>query len=54
MKIQVVVTMTDEAHFHLSGFTNEKNVFYLAEENRHLLHQRPFHNTRVEWQTSES
>jgi hypothetical protein len=32
--------MTDEAHFHLSGYVNKQNVHYWAEENLCQLHQR--------------
>jgi hypothetical protein len=49
--------LTDEAHFHLSGYVNKQNFRYWAEETPQQLHQRPLHCERmtgVEWQTSES
>jgi hypothetical protein len=35
----VIILMTDEAHFHLSGCVNEQNFRYWAEENPQELHQ---------------
>jgi hypothetical protein len=29
----VIILMTDEAHFHLSGYVNKQNFHYWAEEN---------------------
>ena len=39
--------MTDEAHFHLSGFVNKQNYRYWAPENPQELHQRPLHSERL-------
>lgn len=39
--------MSDEAHFHLSGFVNKQNFRYWAEENPRLLHETPLHAQKV-------
>jgi len=39
--------MTDEAHFHLSGYVNKQNYPYWAPENPQKLHQRPLHSERL-------
>lgn len=39
--------MSDEAHFHLSGFDNKQNFRYWAAENPCLLHERPLHAQKV-------
>ena len=39
--------MSDEAHFHLSGFVNKQNFRYWAQENPMQLHQRPLHSQKV-------
>jgi len=39
--------MTDEAHFHLSGYVNKQNYRYWAPENPQELHQRPLHSERL-------
>ena len=41
------VLMTDEAHFHLSGYVNKQNYHYWAPENPQELHQRPLHSERL-------
>ena len=41
------VLMTDEAHFHLSGYANKQNYSYWAPENPQELHQRPLHSERL-------
>lgn len=38
---------SDEAHFHLSGYTNKQNCRYWAPENPQELHQRPLHSPKV-------
>jgi hypothetical protein len=43
----VVILMTDEAHFYLPGYVNKQNFQYWAEENPHQLHQQPLHNAHV-------
>jgi hypothetical protein len=35
----VIILMTDEAHFPLSGSVNKQNFRYWAEENPQQLHQ---------------
>jgi len=39
--------MTDEAHFHLSGYVNKQNCRCWASENPQELHQRPLHSERL-------
>ena len=39
--------MSDEAHFHLSGYVNKQNCRYWCENNPHELHQRPLHSPKV-------
>jgi len=39
--------VTDEAHFHLSGYVNKQNSYYWAPENPQELHQRPLHSERL-------
>ena len=39
--------MSDEAHFHLSGYVNKQNFRYWAEENPCLLHEKPLHAQKV-------
>jgi hypothetical protein len=39
--------MTDEAHFHLSGFVNKQNFHDWSNVNPQQLHQKPLHSTRV-------
>lgn len=39
--------MSDEAHFHLSGYTNKQNSRYWALENPQELHQHPLHSQKV-------
>lgn len=39
--------MSDEAHFHLSGFVNKQNFRYWSYENPRLLHETPLHSQKV-------
>lgn len=43
----VVLIMSDEAHFHLDGYVNKQNCRYWAAENPRQLHQKPLHSTKV-------
>jgi hypothetical protein len=43
----VIVLMTHEAHFHLSGCVNKQNCRYSAEDNQQQLHQRPLGSASV-------
>jgi hypothetical protein len=39
--------MSDEAHFHLNGFVNKKNLCYWSEVNPREVHQRPLRSEKV-------
>jgi hypothetical protein len=39
--------MSDEAHFHLSGYVNKHNFRYWAAANPRQLHKRPLHSAKV-------
>ena len=39
--------MSDEAHFHLSGFVNKQNFHYWSATNPTELHERPLHSSKV-------
>lgn len=39
--------MSDEAHFHLTGYVNKQNMRYWAQTNPTELHQRPLHSAKV-------
>ena len=39
--------MSDEAHFHFSGFINKQNFRYWSATNPTELHERPLHNSKV-------
>ena len=39
--------ISDEAHFHVSGYVNKHNCCYWAHNNPYELHQRPLHNAKV-------
>jgi hypothetical protein len=39
--------MSDEAHFHLSGFVNKQNFHYWSATNPTELHDRPLHSSEV-------
>jgi len=39
--------MSDEAHFHLSGFVNKQNFCYWSATNLTELHERPLHSSKV-------
>jgi hypothetical protein len=39
--------MSEEAHFHLSGFVNKQNFHYWSATNPIKLHERPLHSSKV-------
>lgn len=39
--------MSDEVHFHVSGYVNKQNCRFWASDNLHELHQRPLHNAKM-------
>jgi hypothetical protein len=39
--------MSDEAHFHLSGYINKQNFRYWSDNNPMQLHEKPFHSEKV-------
>lgn len=39
--------MSDEAHFHLSGYVNKQNCRYWAPTNPNQIHERPLHSEKV-------
>jgi len=39
--------MSDEAHFHLSGFVNKQNFRYWSATNPIELHERPLYSSKV-------
>ena len=39
--------ISDEAHFHVSGYVNKHNCRYWAPNNTHELQQRPLHSAKV-------
>jgi len=38
--------MSDEAHFHSSGFVNKQNFHYWSPTNPTELHERPLHSSK--------
>jgi hypothetical protein len=43
----VIILMTDQAYFHLSGCVTKQIFRFWAEENPQQLHQRPLHSARM-------
>jgi len=39
--------MSDEAHFHVSGFVNKQNFRYWSQANPRALHEKPLHSPKV-------
>lgn len=43
----IILFMSDEAHFHLNGMVNQQNCRYWASENPKLMHETPLHSPKV-------
>lgn len=41
------IIMSDEAHFHLSGYVNKQNLRFWGTENPHEMHEKPLHPLKV-------
>jgi len=41
------IWMSDEAHFHVSGFVNKQNFRYWSQANPRALHEKPLHSQKV-------
>ena len=41
------IWMSDEAHFHVSGFVNKQNFCYWSEANPRALHEKALHSQKV-------
>ena len=41
------IIMSDEAHFHLSGFVNKQNLRYWYAEQPIQLHKKPLHAKKI-------
>ena len=41
------IWMSDEAHFHVSGFVNKQNFCYWSQANPWALHEKPLHSQKV-------
>lgn len=39
--------MSDETHFHLGGYVNKQNFWYLSGINPCYLHEKPLHSEKV-------
>lgn len=46
-KDDVVLIMSDEAHFHLNGYVNKQNCRYWGEQNPRQIHEKPLHSAKV-------
>jgi len=45
----VMLMMSDEAHFYLDGYVNKQNCRFWAAQNPRELHQRPLHTVRFQF-----
>lgn len=43
----LIIMMSDEAHFHINGYVNKQNCRYWADTNPRALHQSPLHSDKV-------
>ncbi|PSN38559.1 hypothetical protein C0J52_14825 [Blattella germanica] len=43
----LILFMSDEAHFHLNSMVNQQNCHYWANENPQQFHERPLHSPKV-------
>ena len=43
----VIVMISDEAHFNLNGSVSKQNFRYWAPQNPHEVHERPLHGLKV-------
>jgi len=43
----LIILMSDKAHFHLNGTVNKQNCHYWSPDNPHNFHQQPLHSDRV-------
>ena len=41
------IWVTDEAHFHVSGFVNKRNFRYWSQAKPRALHEKPLHSQKV-------
>ena len=41
------IWVSDEAHFHVSGFENKQNFHYWSQANPRALHEKPLHSQKV-------
>jgi len=41
------IWVSDEAHFHVSGFVNKQNFRYWSQANPQALHKKPLHSQKV-------
>lgn len=41
------IIMSDEAHFHLSGYVNKQNYRFWGTENPRVMHEKPLHPQKV-------
>lgn len=41
------IIMSDEAHFHLSGYVNKQNYRFWGTENPRVMHEEPLHPLKV-------
>jgi len=41
------IWVSDEAHFHVSGFVNKQNFRYWSQANCQELHEKPLHSQKM-------